>query len=300
MLDQGMWQVEAARYVQRTRGWEMHFSHWHIFDHINHSTINQCDPDGPYDEATRAWHMTAQRRAYEVADRVLAAWSELVSEHDHFLALSDHAMFPCHRWCYATGLLVERGLMALQADGVSPDWERSRVYTLADRGAEVFVNLKGREPRGVVEPAEFERTQEAVIDLLHGWRDPADGRRVVAFALKLEDCQPLGLWDPDRTGDVVFTYNRGYGWGPPTDGALIGPGRGGLHGSQVPNAERGLMTNMGGMLMTGPGVKAGYERDFRRFGLMRQIDIAPTLAHLAGLKPPAQSMGAVLHDIMED
>ena len=136
--------------------------------------------------------------------------------------------------------------------------------------------------------------------LLPFGRNAAIDWRVVAFALKLEDCQPLGLWDPDRTGDVVFTYNRGYGWGPPTDGALIGPGRGGLHGSQVPNAERGLMTNMGGMLMTGPGVKAGYERDFRRFGLMRQIDIAPTLAHLAGLKPPAQSMGAVLHDIMED
>jgi hypothetical protein len=60
------------------------------------------------------------------------------------------------------------------------------------------------------------------------------------------------------------------------------------------------MTNMGGMILTGPNIKAGYERDWQRFGLVRQVDIAPTLAHLAGLKPPAQSMGAVLHDLIED
>jgi predicted AlkP superfamily phosphohydrolase/phosphomutase len=299
MLDQGMWQVRAARYVAETRGWDWHFSHWHIFDNINHSTINQCDPLGPYDAATRAWHITAQRRAYQVADQVLAAWLELVGADDYFLALSDHGMYPCHRWCNVNGLLVQHGLMALREDGVSIDWARSQVYTSADRGAEVFINLRGREPSGIVAPDDFERLQEQVIDLLHGWRDPLDDRRVVAFALKLEDCQPLGLWDPERTGDVVFTYQRGYGWGPPTDGALIGPGRGGLHGSQVPNAERGLMTNMGGMIMTGPGVRAGYERNWQRYGLMRQLDIAPTIAHLSGLRPPAQSMGAVLHDLFE-
>jgi len=300
MLYQGMWQVRAARYVQETRGWDWHFCHWHIFDHINHSTMNQCDPDGPYDEETRRWHMEAQRRAYEVSDRVLAAWLALVDDRDYFLAISDHAMFPAHRWCNLNALLVQHGLMRLQPDGVTPELERSRVYTLPDRGAEIFVNVRGREPHGVVDPADFERAQEEVVDLLHGWRDPATGRRVVALALKLEDCQMVGLWDPDRNGDVILCYNRGYGWGPPTDGNLVGPGRGGLHGSQVPNAEHGILTNVAGMILTGPRIKPGYERDHRRYGLMRQIDIAPTIAHLFGLKPPAQSVGAVLHDVIDE
>jgi hypothetical protein len=46
-LDWGLWQVQAARYVLDGYGWELHFCHWHLFDHINHPTINSCDPEGP-------------------------------------------------------------------------------------------------------------------------------------------------------------------------------------------------------------------------------------------------------------
>jgi phosphoglycerol transferase MdoB-like AlkP superfamily enzyme len=41
--------------------------------------------------------------------------------------------------------------------------------------------------------------------------------------------------------------------------------------------------------LTGPGVAAGVD-----LGVIRQVDIAPTLAALLGLGPPAQSRGAVL------
>jgi hypothetical protein len=68
----------------------------------------------------------------------------------------------------------------------------------------------------------------------------------------------------------------------------------------IPSTETHLFTNMGCMIMTGPGIKAGYERDWKRYGLMREIDIAPTLSHILGLRPPAQNNGAILHDIFEE
>jgi hypothetical protein len=53
---QGEWQVRVARHVMQNGGWDLHFSHWHLFDHINHPTVNPADPDGPdYDPVTGEW-----------------------------------------------------------------------------------------------------------------------------------------------------------------------------------------------------------------------------------------------------
>ena len=70
---------------------------------------------------------------------------------------------------------------------------------------EVYVNLKGREPHGIVDPGKLiEEVRTRVIDLLIDYRDPATGQRLVNLALRKEVCPSLGLWG-DRVGDVIFT-----------------------------------------------------------------------------------------------
>ena len=218
-------------------------------------------------------------------------------------------MIPAHRWCDVDVLLAKKGLLVFKENGRAIDFEHSKVYTLATRGSEIFVNLEGREPMGIVPSEDYEVIQEAVIDALLEWRDRMTGKRPIALALKLKDSQIIGFWGEEQ-GDVIFTYNGGFGWGavyerggsaePVMNRQSIGPGRGALHGSMIPSTETPLFTNMGCMIMTGPGIKAGYERDWKRYGLMREIDIAPTLSHVLGLRPPKQNNGAVLHDIFED
>ena len=308
-LYQGLWEARAAKYVLDRYGWDIHFCHWHIFDDINHPTVNPADPEGPnYDPEVGRWHLNAQRRAYQVADEVLAEFLKAADDDTYVLVISDHAMAPAHRWCDVDVLLAQKGLMAFKGGSREIDLSRSRVYTLATRGSEIFVSLRGREPFGIVPPEDYEAVQEEVIDALLDWRDPLTGKRAVALALKLQDAQIVGFWGEEQ-GDVVFTYNRGFGWGAVYERGAggestagrpsIGPGRGALHGSQIPTSETSFFSNMGCMVMTGPGIKAGYERDWQRYGLMREIDIAPTLCHILGLRPPAQNRGAVLHDIFE-
>ena len=295
---QGEWEVNVARYVAKHGGWDHHYCHWHLFDHINHPTVNPADPDGPdYDPERGAWMIEAQRQTYIIGDAVLKQFLELADDETLVCVISDHAMAPAHRWAHLNARLEETGLLVLKPGGAI-DFSQSQVYTQADRGSEVFVNLRGREPMGIVPPADYERVQEAIIGALLDWRDPLTDKRAVALALKLEDGQLIGFWG-DICGDVVFTFNRGFGWGPPLDGGSIGQGRGALHGSQVPHAETPHFTNMGCWILAGPGVKAGYERDWQRQGLMRMTDVAPTLAHLAGLRPPAQNIGAICHDLLE-
>jgi hypothetical protein len=52
------------------------------------------------------------------------------------------------------------------------------------------------------------------------------------------------------------------------------------------------------LILSGPGVRVGYERDHQRWGLMRMIDLAPTFAKLLGLRTPRHSMGSVLSDLL--
>ena len=297
---QGLWEAGVAKYVQEQYGWDMHFCHWHIFDNINHPTVNLADPDGPnYDPEVGAWNMDAQRKAYIIADEVLAKFLELADEDTYVMVVSDHAMPPAHRWADINVRLAECGLMAFDPKTREIDMAKSKVYTWPERGAEVCINLAGREPTGIVPADEYEKVQDEVIDALLDWRDPETGERVIPLALKLQDAQIIGYWGQDN-GDVVCVFNHGIGWGAVPGAASIGPGGGALHGSQLPTYETEHFTTMGMMILSGPGVKGGgYERDWQRYGLMREIDVAPTICHLMGLRMPAQNQGAVLTDLLE-
>jgi len=300
MQYQGEWQVKAARHVLDHDGWDLHFSHWHLFDDVNHPTINAADPEGPgYDPETGAWMLECQRRTYQVADSVLSQFLDLADRETIVCVISDHGMAPAHRWADVPALLRDKGLLVYESDGHTIDWRRSVAYIQADRGSEVYVNLRGREPGGIVSPADYEKVQEAIIDALLDWRDPGVSKRPIALALKLQDAQIIGFWGAEN-GDVVLTFNRGYGWGPPLDGTTVGPGREALHGSQIPTSETQYATNMACCILSGPGIRVGYERDWRKYGLMRMIDIAPTIANRMKLRPPRQSMGAVLADLFDE
>ena len=299
---QGEWQVKVAKHVMANGGWDLHFSHWHLFDHINHPTVNPADPDGPdYDAKVGEWMIDAQRETYKVGDRVLAQFLEMADEETLVCVLSDHGMPPAHRFGHPVARLEEAGLLVRKAGG-GVDLEESQVYVLPDRGSEVYVSLQGREPWGSVPPEKLDAVKDAVIDALLDWRDPLSDKRVVALALKLEDAAVIGFWGDPATaacGDVVFTFNRGFGWGPPLDGGSVGKGRGAQHGSQIPTMETPYFTNLATLIAAGPGVRAGYERDYQRHGLMRMEDFTPTVAHALGLRPPKHSRGAVLHDLFE-
>jgi hypothetical protein len=299
MRYQGEWQVKAARHILDHDGWDLHFSHWHLFDDVNHPTINGADPDGPdYDPAIGAWMLECQRRTYQAADSVLSQFLELADKDTIVCVISDHGMAPAHRWADVPTLLREKGLLVYESDGRTIDWRRSVAYVQTDRGSEVYVNLKGREPMGIVPASKYEKVQEAIIDALLDWRDPAAAKRPVALALKLQDAQIVGYWGTEN-GDVVLTFNRGYGWGPPLDGRTVGPGREALHGSQIPTSETPYATNMACFILSGKGIRVGYERDWRKYGLMRMVDVTPTIAHLLTLRPPRQSIGSVLVDLLD-
>jgi predicted AlkP superfamily phosphohydrolase/phosphomutase len=209
------------------------------------------------------------------------------------VVVSDHGAIPSGPWFNPAPILEEAGLLHYAEAGTEPGWadfvtvdprpiDWSRTKAVPQRSVFVYVNLRGRDPEGIVEPGEeYEAVCEDVVRRLVAYVDPSTGRRPVALAMRRRDAPVLGLADEDDIGDVVYAVEPWYGAG---------------HGQHLPTAERGIGALRALFVMAGPGVKSGVEL-VRRVGLE---DIAPTLSHLLGLPVPLDADGGVIYQALED
>jgi predicted AlkP superfamily phosphohydrolase/phosphomutase len=184
-------------------------------------------------------------------------------------------------------VLVEAGLTVLKPDPPSGpereaagaiDWSKTRAAAVGL--VHVFVNLRGREPDGIVPPEEYARVQREVIDALLDYRHPATGERAFALALTRADAEMVNLWG-DLVGDVVYALKPEY------DGA---------HGKQLPSARLGIGGQHSTLVLAGAGI--------RQCGRLprqaRHVDVAPTLAYLIGAPMPLNCEGAVLYQALTE
>lgn len=301
---QALWHARGARYLLNHGGWDLYYSHWHWPDTASHHFLAGADPSSPlYNPETADRFVAILRRSYQIGDKMLGEFWEMADEDTYLVVVSDHGNVPYRITCSLPRFLNERGLTAFIGDPDRPrgvDWSHTRAYQHG--GLQICVNLRGREPDGIVPPEEYEKVQEEIIDALLDWRDPATGKRAIALALKKEDAQLIGFWG-ETVGDVIFVYNNGFAWEPPAGTGSIGPlgdvVAGARHGPQIPTAHTSVSSNLASFLIAGPGIKKGYRRNEDRLGLMRLVDLVPTLSFLCAFPPPAQSQGAVLHDLLE-
>jgi len=303
-LYQGLWMARVASHLKKTRGWDLYIHHYHILDSISHGFLAQSDPSWPfYDEERAKVSLDVLRRSYEIVDQVVGEFRKLQDEDTYLVVISDHGNAPNSWICNTVDYLREKGLICFKPDGAGGetiDWKRSKTYMIPQRQLEIFVNLKGRDFAGCVDPSDYEKVQEEVVDALYDWKEPTTGKRPIALALKKRDAAVLGFWGDEECGDVVFVYNSGFGRGRP-EGGPIAPAYGGgaNHGPQMPTTQTGFSSNLASLFIVGPSIKRGYSRDEKRFGPWRIIDFAPTLSYLLGIEPPKNSEGGVMRDILE-
>jgi predicted AlkP superfamily phosphohydrolase/phosphomutase len=299
------WLIGAAHHLLNREDAALFMTVYRPADSANHDCLAYIDPTLPHyggRETELAHEILAQ--AYGAVDHAIGLLMESAEEGDVIVLASDHGAVVNHVTCDIYNLLQEHGLLTLQETaegGLAVDWARTQAYIRPSRsGSEIFINLRGREPQGAVEPDQYEALQGRIIDLLLDWREPQSGDRSVALALRKRDSALLGYWG-DEAGDIQFIYNEGFVWGALPEGTTIArtdiPAVN--HGPQIPTAERGLSSNMGMLALWGPGVRQGYRRTASQ-GPARMTDAAPTIAHMLDLHPPAQSEGAILHDMLDE
>ena len=281
------WQADCLNYMIDHKDSEIIFSHLHNVDLIGHQIWHLAKHRDAWNN-DEAFYQRMIIAIYEQTDRYLARFLHYLDEGWTIIITSDHGLITEEN--HTTGLgelrvngnvMVELGYTVLKkdADG-NPlheiDLERSRA--VAKLGGQVTINLKGRYPYGIVDPEDKYALEAQIINDLYNYRDPITGQRVVSMALRNKDAIILGL-SGDRCGDIIYFMEEGHNI---------------IHADSLPTQKGYFNTSVSPIFVAaGRGIKSGFVTD----RVIRQVDVAPTIAALAGLKMPAQCEGAPVYQI---
>jgi predicted AlkP superfamily phosphohydrolase/phosphomutase len=182
-------------------------------------------------------------------------------------------------WGMNVGIMSELGYTKLkEVDGnLEIDWENTKA--VAQRAMYIYINLKGRDPKGVVDPKDYDELVSQIISDLYNYRDPKTGRRIIKFALNRHDMEDIGLGGPN-CGDIVYFMEEEFSR---------------THGNGLSNQTNYGFSTRCLLMMAGAGFKKG-EMIKRR---CKVVDVVPTICHVAGAPMPKDVEGSVIYQALD-
>jgi predicted AlkP superfamily phosphohydrolase/phosphomutase len=206
------YELERFRKKQR-RG--LFFFYVSTLDQRGHMLWRQMDPEHPFHETETPKDLaTAYRASYVEADEIVGEALEALDEKTTLIVMSDHGFAPFNRQANLNTWLEEQGYLVLKnpwrrdeyewLQGIN--WAKTRAYAIGLNS--LYLNVRGRERSGIVDPSERARLAREIADKLLTWRDPENGNPVVTQpALREEVYHGPHLGEAP---DIVVGYARGY------------------------------------------------------------------------------------------
>ena len=195
-------------------------------DRVGHVFWRVVDPKHPaYDPKLAAEWGNALLRAYELMDAIVGdAMAAAEKKHALLIVASDHGFASFRKHVHYNTWLVMNGYMTLKT-GVqvkernvemlfdqgqfweNVDWSKTRAYAMGL--GEVYINLKGRESQGIVEPgAPYDALKKELKERLVAMVDPETLEHPVRRVLTREEAYKK--FDPNMIPDLFVMNNDGY------------------------------------------------------------------------------------------
>jgi predicted AlkP superfamily phosphohydrolase/phosphomutase len=275
-----------ARHLRDTRDWDflmmvemgtdrLHHGFWRFYDHDH----PDYQPGTRWEEEFRAY--------YRSVDAEIGQLIEGLDDDTAVLVVSDHGAqsmvggIQVNEWLQREGYLR----LAEQPDGVIPigqatiDWPNTRVWADGGYYSRIFLNVRGREPEGTVDPADYEALRDELIAKLEALGDEQGnpiGTRVF---------RPQELYhEVNGVAPDLICYFGNLTW---RSIGSLGDGR-----IQVRENDTGPddanHAKMGVYVMAGPGMPTAAPERATLF------DIAPTVLTAMGYQVPADMQGRSL------
>jgi predicted AlkP superfamily phosphohydrolase/phosphomutase len=277
----------VAASLVRSKPWDYFMMVEMAADRLHHVFWDDVDPLHPKYRAGNPFE-TSFHDYYRFLDQQVGLLLEALPDDCITILMSDHGARRMVGGVCFNDWLIEEGYLALSEPvteqtpiGKAPiDWSRTVAWGDGGYYGRCFLNVKGREPQGIVEPARYEEVRDELVARLEAMAGP-DGEPLGTKVYRPQDvytevrgvAPDLLVYFGDlewrsvgavrgATAGKVFTYENDIG----PDGA---------------NHDRTGVFAMAGA----PGQPAG-----RTEGL-RLIDVGPTILSLYGLEAPAGAVG---------
>ena len=290
------WWRNAAGHILSNHDWDLFMLKWHGPDWTNHLTMYMIDPRHPMYQEERAeegWAMWDELMSW--GDEIVARALEAAGPDTLIALVSDHGgdtMLPGLGGHSDPNRILRQGGWLVQSQTGGIDWTKSKAFGVQHY---VYLNVKGRDPQGMVEPGdEYLSLRDEIIESLLKATDET-GRHCYRVVLPMEDAGRFAVGG-ERAGDIFLipappsplaTVNREEFWKTHTEEET---------GTwDWPRLNAGSHSDDSYFVLAGPGVKKGYRR--QRPTLITSV--APTLAVAWGIPVPAEADGSALWDFLE-
>lgn len=289
-----MWNASCIKYMAREQGYDVIFSHFHNVDMQGHMLVQYLKKGSklPPEILQQLF-----REVYMQTDNYIGEFLELLDEGWTILIVSDHGQttpeyatkdhLPATFRLNTAGVnaydMRKLGYTVLQKDEEGNDipkvdWSKTTAFTSSY--GQIYINLKGREPYGIVDPADKYELEEKIMTDLYSLRDELTGHRIVSVALRNKDAVIFGEGGPE-SGDIIYYIAEGYT---------------GDHSDGLSTIDGTCDTSVRSVFMAaGSGIKSNYLTD----RIVKHVDVTPTVATLLGVRMPAQCEGAPIYQILD-
>lgn len=182
-------------------------------DRVSHMFWRGIDPQHPLHAQSSPLARGAVKWIYQEADRILGRTLDQMQPEDKLIVLSDHGFAPFRRAVHLNRWLADHKLLALQPGKRASssihsdvDWSRTKAYAVGLNG--IYLNLAGREAKGVVAAADAAAVKKQIRDDMLGLVDTGSGQKVIS---EVYDGAQIYHGPHQVSGpDLVVGYASGY------------------------------------------------------------------------------------------
>ncbi|HKI04131.1 MAG TPA: alkaline phosphatase family protein [Thermoanaerobaculia bacterium] len=280
--------------------WDVLVHYFEFTDRVQHMMFRFFDPKHPLYTADGAakWGGSILK-SYQDMDRIVGDVMQKRPDAS-IMVVSDHGFASFRRAMNYNTWLVKNGFMTLNGQDakrmnledlfdqgdffVNVDWSKTRAYALGL--GQIYINLKGREEKGIVTAgAEYQQVAAQIKQGLEAFVDEETGERPVAHVFTRDEAYE-GVYDPVLIPDLIPSNSEGYrvGWQDSLGGigkTIVEPNMeiwSGDHCSVYPPLVQGILFS--NFKLNAKGAYMG--------------DVMPTILDLYGVKPTTNLDGKSL------
>jgi predicted AlkP superfamily phosphohydrolase/phosphomutase len=272
-----------ARHLLDTRPWDFFMLVEIGLDRMHHAFWRFLDPAHPRHEPGHRYRDVIASY-YRYLDDEIGELLERFDDDTVVMVLSDHGAQPMLGAVCVNEWLVQQGYLVLCELPAEPkpfsrldvDWSRTRAWGEGGYYSRLCLNVRGREPEGIVDAADYDALRAELAAGLEALPGP-DGRPIGTRVHRPED-----LW-PERRGIppdlVVYFGNLAWRSNGTVGGGSIHTFENDTGPDDANHAPDGLC------IAAGPGLPTGRREDLHLY------DVAPTILESFGLPVDGRMRG---------
>jgi|TARA_Y100000310_G_scaffold76658_1_gene73155 predicted AlkP superfamily phosphohydrolase/phosphomutase len=278
----------VMEYLIKNKEWNLFFGVIGMTDRMNHMFWKYCDKTHrKYDSDSKYLHTL--KEFYIFIDRKIGDLLKLLERDTKIMVLSDHGIMKLNTRVNVTDWLIKEGYMVLKEpikektpfNFSMVDWSKTKAFAIGAYEAQISLNMKGREPEGIIEHHEYDGLIKEISDKL--MKVPGDWGEELKTEILFKEKDYDGKFIGEAPDMIVYFDGMQYG----SNTTLIGNDT--LWSPSTAKGSDDATHSMQGIFIMNDGKNKNGD-----LGEISYLDVAPTILNLLKIKIPEDMNGKVI------